>query len=488
VTTPTESTRPRKRPRPFYLIYLRRELQRRKRQALLIAIGLAVGIGLVATVSAASTGVSNAESAVLHSLYGVGTDVTVTTAAKAPTNPSTSGSHVGAFSPGQGAQKVDYLHPAPGLGDLNAASVTSIGRLRGVAAGAGALSLQDSQFTVPSQGELNANGGKPPASASPATFSVDGVEIGHLGLGPFASGTVSAGRSFHASDASSNVAVVDSSYAKASDLSIGSTVTIAFKPFKVIGVINQSQGGGAVDVYIPLTRAQALAQSPNRTSFTGRVNTIYVAAASASATGAVQSEIAKLLPSATVTSSSSLASQVSGSLASAASLITDLGRWLAIAVLIAAFGVASLLTMAAVSRRVRELGTLKALGWKTRRILAQLLGEMLAVGAVGAVLGVALGFAGAAVIDAIAPKLSATVASNPGSAPETGVLLGPSGSRHPILPGAAHTIDVYLHAHLTAGVVGLAVVLAVAGALTAAAFGGWRAARLRPAEALAQVA
>ena len=74
---------------------------------------------------------------------------------------------------------------------------------------------------------------------------------------------------------------------------------------------------------------------------------------------------------------------MTGSLASASSLATNLGRWLSVAVLVAAFGVASVLTMAAVSRRVREFGTLKALGWRSRRIVGQVMGESLAIGVLG---------------------------------------------------------------------------------------------------------
>ena len=65
-------------PRPFFFTYLHHELWRRKRQALLVAVGLAVGVGLTITVAAASTGMSDATASVLHSLYGIGTDVTVT--------------------------------------------------------------------------------------------------------------------------------------------------------------------------------------------------------------------------------------------------------------------------------------------------------------------------------------------------------------------------------------------------------------------------
>ncbi|MBO0824856.1 MAG: ABC transporter permease, partial [Actinobacteria bacterium] len=53
--------------------------------------------------------------------------------------------------------------------------------------------------------------------------------------------------------------------------------------------------------------------------------------------------------------------------------------------------------------------------------------------------------------------------------------------------GATHTAHVHLVAPVTVGAIVLAVVLALAGGLIAGGFGGWRAARLRPAAALARV-
>ena len=47
---------------------------------------------------------------------------------------------------------------------------------------------------------------------------------------------------------------------------------------------------------------------------------------------------------------------------------------------------------------------------------------------------------------------------------------------------------MHLTAPVTIGVIVLAVVLAIAGGVIAGSFGGWRAARLRPAAALAKVA
>ena len=72
-----------------------------------------------------------------------------------------------------------------------------------------------------------------------------------------------------------------------------------------------------------LARAQALGTSGPSGNLKNDVNTIYVTAASAADIPAVQKEIAALLPHATVTTASSLASQVTGSIASAAKLAND---------------------------------------------------------------------------------------------------------------------------------------------------------------------
>jgi len=469
----------------FYITYLHGELRRRARQALLVALGLAIGVGLVLTVTAAAAGVSQAQSAVLHSLYGIGTDVTITMAPEPAS--SFNNSNGGAFSPGAQPVSVDWLRPVPGLGVLDASSVARVSHVRGVAAAAGGLTLTDTKLVVPSQSQLGPNG-EPPQGLSVTSANVDGVDLSHLGLGPIASATVTSGRALTAADANSNVALIDSGYAAANRLAVGSTITIAGTDFVVAGIVRQPQGGGAADVYIPLERAQALAQQQYKgsTTFAGKVNTIYVAVANAADIPAVRARISQLLPAATVTSSDSLASAVSGSLASAARLANDLGRWLSIAVLAAAFGISGLLTMGAVSRRVRELGTLKALGWSGGRIVAQIMGESLVVGVLGAALGIALGYGGAALVTAVAPTLSATVASNPGSAPEQFVTLSGSGTQHGVLPGATHTVDVHLVASVTATAIVMAVALAIAGSLIAGSLGAWRAARLRPARALAE--
>src|SRR5580698_7328123 len=497
----------------MFFTYLRRELRRRIRQATFIALGLAVGIGLVITVTAASSGVKSAEGSVLKNLYGVGTDATVT---KNPTAGSFAAGRPSNFNLKSGSTvKIDTLTATRSLGSLDDSAVTTISKLKGVAAASGALTADsvNTTFKIPkfSSGSGGGAAGGAPSGGTggfsgPGSFnsgntvSVDGVDLASSAqaLGPLSNGTLKSGRTLKSSDASSDVAVIDSSYAKSASLKVGSTVTIASTKFTVVGIVSVSASDSSADVYVPLARAQALSKS------TGKVNTIYVAADSATDIAAVQKEITKAVSGATVTTSSDLASEVTGSLSSASSLANNLGKWLAIAVLIAAFLLASLLTMSAVSRRVREFGTLKALGWRSRRVIGQVMGESVTVGVIGGLVGVALGFAGAAIVSAIAPALSASVGQTTGSATPGGARQfsggfpgGGSGSGGFTPPGGGlsraptgtggGSVLVHLTASVTVDAVVLAVVLALAGGLIAGTFGGWRAARLRPAAALARV-
>src|SRR5262249_41629730 len=152
----------------------------------------------------------------------------------------------------------------------------------------------------------------------------------------------------------------------------GSTITITNMRFTVVGIVSQPAASNQHDVFVPLDKAQTIAANGDL-HIAGKLNAIYVSAVSAADISAVHVRIAALLPTASVTSSADLASKISGSLASATKLATDLGRALAAALLLAAFALAGLLTTTAVRRRVREFGTLKALGWRTRRIVAQIM-------------------------------------------------------------------------------------------------------------------
>jgi putative ABC transport system permease protein len=471
----------------FFVTYLWRELLGRKRQTIFIALGLALGVGLVMTVSSASSGVKDAQSDVLGTLYGVGTNVTVTGQQVQPESgpagrpPSVLLPKIGPHgaeicatngtctsAAGQTVTLVD-----PPYASMGASKVAEVAGLRGVAAAAGGLTLVEELLVFPQGADVTV--------PSLSSVYVDGVDPGPRSPGPLSAATFTSGHGFTEADSDAAVAVIDSGYATSHRLKVGSPLRIAQLNYTVVGIVDQPQGSTLTDIYLPLQRAQAINTNPLGGSLNGRVNTIYVTASSAADIPAMHREISSLLPDATVTTASSLAGEVTGSLASAAKLADDLGTWLSVLVLIAAFAVASLLSMAAVTRRAPEFGTLKAIGWRSRRIIAQVLGESLTIGIAGAAAGVALGFAGAGIIDLVAPTLPAQVNGNSGpvAAPVGAKVIGLS---------LNYLVPVPVHASVTLDTLAVAVALALLGGLLTGAFASWRITRLRPSAALARVA
>ncbi|MGW1589575.1 ABC transporter permease [Streptomyces sp. NPDC002386] len=490
----------------MFFTYLRRELRRRRKAALVVASGLALGIALVIVVSSVSSGMGKAQDKVLQSLYGLGTDMTVTKAASASTGDAQRPRfRFDAQNDGDSKSQSSDRVMVQGLTTLASSTVTEVADQQGVSSAVGGLSLNvvkvDGRFT---RGQFQQNGGGTqqgrPGGAGGGQpqgevrgggadfdinqYTVFGTDVTRTALGPLTSSKITSGRTFRTTETDAKVAVADSAYAKTKKYKVGSTVTVKGTGFKVIGIATAGSGDAAADLYVPLKRAQTLAGEKNK------ITTIYVKAADSQRIDSVKSAVQKNVPGTTVTTSADLAKTVSGSLSTASSLATKVGKWLSIAVLVAAFLVAGLLTSAAVSRRVREFGTLKALGWKSGRVIRQVVGEAVVNGLVGGALGIALGLAGAYAVTAVSPSLQAQLGGGTGGGGLGGVPGGgPGGGGGFGGPGrqAARTLEVTLTAPVGVTTIVLAVGLAVAGGLIAGAFGGWRASRLRPADALRRV-
>ncbi|MFE9563372.1 ABC transporter permease [Streptomyces sp. NPDC006487] len=492
----------------MFFTYLRRELRRRRKAALVVASGLALGIALVIVVTSVSAGMTQAQGKVLQSLYGLGTDMTVTKAQAPPaegetaTRPRFRFDAKGEGDAEDGAEQSSDLVMPQGFETLDAATVAKVSGQDGVAQAVGGLSLQvmkvNGQFK---RGEFKrAEGGgtaaKPGATGGGTggtvegggadfdvnSFSVYGADVTRPELGPLTTSEITSGRTFAAGETDAAVAVVDSAYATKNKFAVDSEITVKGAKFKVIGIATADSGDAAANVYVPLKQAQTLAGTPDK------ITTVYVQAKDSQAIGSVKQAIQKNVPDTTVTTSADLADTVSGSLSTAASLASTVGTWLSYAVLLAAFLVAGLLTSSAVSRRVREFGTLKALGWKSGRVTGQVAGEALVNGLIGGALGIGLGLGAAYAITAISPQLTAQLAGGAGR------LQGPGGGggggggmMRSAQQSAGKALDIALTAPVSLSTIGLAVALAVAGGLIAGGFGGWRASRLRPADALRRV-
>jgi ABC-type antimicrobial peptide transport system permease subunit len=511
----------------MFLTYLRRELTNRKKQTVIIAIGMALAIALVVIVSSISGGVQAAQSSVLQSVYGVGTDITVTKTATASTNggrPSFDFGSQGDSDDDSGSTDLSQsrLAVARGTSTLDAANLSTVTSTDGVKAATGVLTLENSTFSGqvqqqstddsssdsssdsttqqgPPSGDTGGGGGFGGGSFSVDSFTVTGIPVSGAAVGPLTSTELTKGRTFTAKDAGKDVVVLDASYAKSESKAVGDTVDIGGTDFTVIGIVSSTGSASTTgsNTYIPLDTAQALAD------LDGKVTSIYVSAESSSDVSAVKSALQAKLTGATVSTEADLASSVSGSLSTASSLVSNLGKWLSIVVLAAAFLIAILFTISGVTRRTREFGTLKAIGWSNGRITRQVAGESLVQGLIGGVLGAAAGLIGILVVNVISPTISATASSTtgggagggggmPGGAATAAAGSGTTGGAPAGGFGGgastASTTDVVLHAPVTVEIILLAIGLAILGGLIAGALGGWRASRLRPAEALRSVA
>ncbi|WP_053353150.1 ABC transporter permease [Leucobacter musarum] len=531
----------------MYWTMLRSELLGRRRQTIVVAVGLAIAIALVIVVSSLSTGIKQAQTQALEGVTGVGTDLTVTGAAAEPGQGGGGprfdfGSESG-DTDDAGTTRVaqSNLMTQPGRGTLDASAVSTIAELDDVAAATGTLSLTNTSFSGelpdmsqtsdPAAGEAatgdaagsapggfgGGGGGFGGGSFGVDSFSVLGVDPAATDVGPLSATEITDGRALTADDADALVAVVDASYATAQDLAVGDTLEVGSDSVEIVGVLasTSTDADAAANVFLPLGTARVLSDSDDV------VSTVYVVANDSSSIDGVQAEIESALPDATVNSQADLAAQVSGSLASASSLIGSLGTWLSMIVLAVALAIAVLLTGAGVARRTREFGTLKAIGWSNGRIIGQLAGESGVQALIGGAAGLVLGLGAIGIINLISPTLQAATGSGTAGGPGTGSGMQGGGMQSGGMQGggmpgsdaagstsgsdasgamggfgggggfgqtASSTADIVLHAPVTLWVVLAALGLSLLGGLLAGAFASWRAARLSPVEALRAVA
>ena len=494
----------------FYVRYLLAELRRRWGRTFLTAAGLGVGVALVVATTAFSAGLKDAQDDVLAPLTGVGTDMTVT-------RPLTIDEDDAGFA-GLSEEEREQLQEENGGGRIafddlgepgerfendslvsgsqlsfSSDVIEDVSALSGVEQVTGSLTLTNmhTSGTVPDiEADQGPAGAQAPEGGDPGgarelfgninieQFTVTGIDVSEPSLAPVSASQVTDGEFLD--DADARAALVSTSYAEDQDLSVGDTIEVGGKKFTIVGLVKQPLGGTASDVYVNLATLQKISERE------GRINTLSVRASSTDDVASVADAIPQVFTGAEVTTAEDLADQVQGSLVDASNLVDRLGFVLKIVGLGAAFLIASFLTLSSVAKRVRELGTLKAIGWSQSRVVRQVTAESVAQGLFGGAVGAAIAAAGIAVFNALGITLQASVAAAEQAA--GGPEFGPPGA---FGLGTASTVsgatEIVLRAPFDLNVVVVAIGLALLGGLVAGAAGGLRAARLRPAQAFQTV-
>ncbi len=265
-------------------------------------------------------------------------------------------------------------------------------------------------------------------------FSVYGIDSNKLSLVGITSinGTIF-------SNGSSNEIILGKTASENLNKTIGSTIDIYGSEFKVTGIYETGNFMLDMGSFVPLSTLQ------NLTSNVDKVSMIEVKVKENVNSTEVSQAILNTYPNdLSATTAADQASRINESLG-----MIDTASWAIslLAIIIGGVGVINTMIMS-VFERTREIGVLKAVGWKDRRILGMILGESIILTLVAAVVGVILGIVAVEII------LNFLITSQ---------------SFHAVL-----TIDTLIKAFLVAFLVG------ILGGL----YPAYRASRLAPTEAL----
>jgi putative ABC transport system permease protein len=242
----------------------------------------------------------------------------------------------------------------------------------------------------------------------------------------------------HGSPLRTGDAVVGDGYAHSHHLAPGDLLRIGRRGFRVAGVFHTGDPFEDGGIVLPLRIVQQLAGRP------GDVTTISVAVSLGAKPREVAGRLEHDFPGTTAVSEPGQAVKIDTS----SRVIVSTGWIISLLALIVG-GIAVTNTMAmSVFERIREIGILRAVGWRTTRIAALIVCEALAICLLALAVGLALGYA------------AAQVFSNHAAA---GSLLQPD---------------------FTAGVFAWGLAFALGVAVLGAAYPTWRAVSLAPVEAL----
>ena len=315
-------------------------------------------------------------------------------------------------------------------GTLNESLVTSILSINGVKDTAGILRASNTSTTTATLNSNSSQGG-----FGPEGVSITGIDLNKLSLIGIDSVN---GTAF--SNSSTDEVIIGKTAAQSLNKTVGDTINLYGKDFKVTGTFETGNFITDAGIMMPLSTLQNLTSNKNKVS-----NILVKVTDNANVTTVSQSIEDAYPNQLTTTTAEATASRINQGLS-----FIDTASWAIslLAIFIGAVGVINTMIMS-VYERTREIGVLKAVGWKDRRILGMILGESIVLTLIAFIVGTVVAVVGVELILTLSPSV--------------GGIIKPS-----------FAYDIFLRAFIVAFLVG------VLGGL----YPAYRASRLSPTEAL----
>ena len=238
------------------------------------------------------------------------------------------------------------------------------------------------------------------------------------------------------------VTLADTSYATQNGLELDDVITIVGEPFTIVGLIDTARVGQVANanLYLPLADAQALASvAPNVLAVhdmrPNDANLLFLKAEQTQAEEVVAATEAILGETALVSSAESFGEQ----LGALFDLIDRFGVIVGLVAFLFAIAILLRAIAAGVWERRREIGMMRAVGWRQRDISRQLLTETVLITLLGGLVGLALAWlvtllmSQAAVTVPVPWELSPSPHFLPGGAKEVAVVVPLAAQITPIL-------------------------------------------------------
>ncbi|OPX60047.1 MAG: macrolide transporter ATP-binding /permease protein [Methanobacterium sp. PtaB.Bin024] len=292
-----------------------------------------------------------------------------------------------------GAAEVSVMQTGAGnygSGRINESRVTDLLNISGVKETAGMLRATNTSTSGSSTTDVSgtsAETGTASTGSSPgsfAGFSVTGMDPDKLSL----AGIENIDGALYSNE-SANEVIIGKTASTNLDKSVGDTINLFGRDFTITGVYETGSFITDAGAFMSLSTLQNLTNNDNQVS---NIAVKIDENANATQVGkAIETEYPNEL---STTTAASMASRMNSALNT-----IDTANWAIslLAIIIGGVGVVNTMVMS-VFERTREIGVLKAVGWKEKRILGMILGESVVLTLIAAVIGTVLAVIGVVII------------------------------------------------------------------------------------------